>query len=288
MTDQTTETSDSTVTGDQQTQQQTTDWRSSLPEELRDAPFFKEAAGPNDALKQIQNAASYMGNSLRIPGENAGEDDWKAFNQKLVEKVPGLMPKPGQENMEEVYAALGRPDKPEGYVYEPPEDVDLPTDYEAFAKVAHKHGLSQAQFKGLLDDVVGQSREQVEIAQAEHNQEMKDLNNEWGMAYDKNVSAVKNFLKLTDAPEGIQNLIEEGAMSAAELKWIHSIATATKSPTELATHQSNSTVMTPQEARNQIQEILNNSDHPYWKPNDPRNRDAIDKMVQLQRMANAS
>lgn len=284
MTDTVTETNETEAP----TQQTSTDsWVDSLPETLREAPFLSKAESPEKALQELQNAAGHLGNSLRLPSEDASEEDRKAFYDRLSEKVPGLMPKPTEENMEEFYKALGRPENPDDYNYEPPEGKEVPGDFESFAKVAHKHGLTQEQFRGVLNDVLSGQWEQAEIAESEQNQEMSQLSQEWGQAFDQNLSAVKNFLRLTDAPEGVVDLISEGAMSPAEIKWLHSIASSTKSPTELVTQQTQQeTALTPSEARTRIQEMMNNPEHPYWNATDPRHQDAIQKMLKLQKAAN--
>jgi hypothetical protein len=265
-----------------------TDWRESIPEQFREAPFFKDAKTPDEALQHISNAASYMGNSIRIPGPDASDADRQSFYQKLTEKAPGVMPKPDGTNMEQVWNSLGRPSDPKEYRFDPPDGTEIPGDFESFAQVAHKHGLTQDQFKGVLNDIVTQQVTQSETLQAQQNEEMKALSIEWGLAFDNNLSAVKNFLRLTDAPEGIVDLIAEGAMSPAEIKWIHSIATQTKSSTELANQGqgNNSGMLPPAEAKDRIQEILNNQDHPYWRADDPRHHDAVKKMVELHKMAN--
>jgi len=263
------------------------DWRESIPEQFREAPFFKDAKTPDEALQHISNAASYMGNSIRIPGPDASDTDRQAFYQKLTEKAPGVMPKPDDSNMEQVWNSLGRPTDPKGYQFTPPEGSEAPPDLDSFAQTAHKYGLTQEQFKGVLGDIVQQQTTQSETMQAQHNEEMRALNKEWGMAYDTNLSQVKNFLRLTDAPDGIVDMISEGVMSPAEIKWIHSIASQTKSSTELANHQGTSNgALPPAEARDRIQEILNNNDHPYWNASDPRHADSVQKMVELHKMAN--
>lgn len=257
------------------------DWRETLPEPLRDAPFIKAADDPDKALQEIQNAASYMGNALRIPGEDASEEDRAAFYSKLQEKVPGLMPKPTDENIQELYDYL-RPKSPDEYKFEAPEGREIPSDFEAFSKVAHKHGLSKQQFEGLLKDILEPQWEQQDSLAADQAQAMKELGKDWGAAYDQNMSMVKNFLRLTDAPEGIVELLSEGAMSPEEIKWIHSVAKATKSDTELANQEvQNPAAVTPDEAQARISEILNNPDHAYWNAADPGHQRAVRKVLEL-------
>ncbi len=261
----------------------TVNWTDTLPEGFADAPFIKAAKTPEEAIAAIQNAATYMGNSIRVPGEDAGDEDRQSFYAKIMEKAPKLMFRPDDESMDEFYNSMGRPEDPSKYELEVPEGKELPSDFGDFSKLAHKIGLSNKQYKELMSGVLEQqwgNEEQVEVTQAEETKQLKD---KWGKAYDVNLSTVKNFLRLTDAPEGIVDLISEGAMSATEMEWLNSIATMTKSKVELAEHEDTiPPVMTPGEAQDKIQEMLNNKEHPYWVAQDPRHKGAVQKMIQLQ------
>lgn len=266
---------------------ESTSWVDALPEQFRDAPFIGKADSPETALQAIKDAASYMGQSIRIPSDDASQEDRQAFYQKLTEKAPGVMIKPSDENMDQFYNSLGRPATPNEYNYEPPEGQDAPEDLSGFAEVAHKHGLTQEQFRGIIGEVVGSQHQANEIAASQQREEMKSLSKEWGLAFDGNITAVKNFLRLSDAPEGIVDLITEEAMSPAEIKWLHSIATSTASPTELVQQQTTQEAeLTPYEAKNRIAEMMNNPEHPYWNATDPRHKDAIDTMLKYQKAAN--
>lgn len=266
----------------------TGDWRSTLPEGFGEASFIKGADSPEAALTAINNAASHMGNSIRIPGEDASEDARNDFYGKILEKAPNLMPKPSEDNMDAFYASIGRPGKPDEYNFEAPEGREIPDDFAAFAEAAHKNGLTQDQFRGVLGEILGSAWEGSDAVEAAQAEEMKGLKTEWGQAFDQNIDQVKNFLRLTEAPEGIMDLVENGAMSPTEIQWIHSIATKTASSTELA-KQTTTTVpnmLTPGEAQEKISEMLNNSEHPYWNNSDIGHKRAINRMVELQRMAN--
>ena len=49
-------------------------WKDALPEALRDAPYFKKAETVDQVLADLQGAAAWQGNSLRIPGPDATPD----------------------------------------------------------------------------------------------------------------------------------------------------------------------------------------------------------------------
>lgn len=265
---------------------QNVNWRDSLPETLREAPFLKAANTPEDAFEQIKNAAAHMGNSVRFPGEDASPEVKQEFLDKITAKSPELMLRPNEGNQDKFWNSLGRPESPDKYNLDLAEGEELPSDFSSFAEVAHKYGLTQDQFRGVVKEVVSGQQEQMSATEAQQKTEMSNLAKEWGQAYDQNVAQVKNFLRLTDAPEGIVELISEGAMSPQEIKWIHSVATATRSPVELATQkQEQQNALTPMEAHSRIQEMLNNHEHPYWNQTDPRHKDAVNKMLEYQSAA---
>lgn len=265
-------------------------WKDSLPEGFADAPFLKAAESPEAALQAITDAADYMGNSIRVPSENAGEEDVAAFYDKILSKAPNLMPRPDEDNMDAFYKSVGRPDKPEEYSYEAPDGKEVPEDFSTFAAVAHKHGLSQTQFRGILGDLLGPQWAAMETAENDQKEALSALAGEWGFKFDEHMNTVKNFLRLTDAPAGLVELISEGAMSTDEIKWLHNIASQTKSQVELNKQPASQPegLLSPEEARMQISEMLNNPDHPYWVATDPAHQAAVQKMLKLQQMANPS
>jgi hypothetical protein len=269
---------------------ETPSWNEGLPEGLADASFFKGADSLEGAITAVNNAAAHMGSSIRIPSEEAGAEDKSAFIAKIMEKAPSLMRKPDITDptaMSEFYQSMGMPKESAEYKIELEEGKELPSDFSGFAAMAHKAGLTNDQFKGVMTDIMAEQDTQTGINEALQRDEIKALATEWGAAYEQNMAAIKNFLLLSDAPEGLVTLLAEGTMSTNEMKWIHQVATATKSTTELNTQPNNAViVMTPSEARNQIQEMLNNQEHPYWKGADPRHNDAVSRMVELQKLAN--
>ena len=54
----------------------------------------------------------------------------------------------------------------------------------------------------------------------------------------------------------------------------------------MSTDRSTADVMTPEEAKLQISEIMNNEEHAYFNRNDPAHDLALKRMVTLQKLAN--
>ena len=83
-----------------------------LPADLQDIPFLKDAADLAEFKGRLTSAAEHMGNSMRIPGPDAGEDTWKAFDEKLSAKIPGLarIDLESEEGRAAFMKRLGQPD----------------------------------------------------------------------------------------------------------------------------------------------------------------------------------
>ena len=265
------------------------DWRTSLPEQWRNAPLIGKAESADDALAQIQNAAQYMGNSIRIPGEDAGKEDWAAFKDRLREKVPDLMVKPDvsdPDSIRDTFKALGVPEKPDDYRYDIPEGREALPGAENLRKLAHEAGITQTQFEKLVGGMQAMEYEQNDHLDVLQREDMATLQKEWGFATDQKMEAVANWLKLTDAPESIQELAASKGLSAADYVWLHGIATSTRAASELTNlpKDETQTVLSPDEAEIKIQEMLNNHEHPYWNAAHRGHKAAIERMVELQRM----
>ncbi len=118
-------------------------WKDLIPQDYRDSTLIKETASVEDLAKFAVETQRMLGNSIRIPGENASEDDQSAFRTKLAEI--GMIPK---ENA----VAFLRPEKPEDYgVKEAPANAEVlgitQADVDNLKNRAHELGLSNDQFQ---------------------------------------------------------------------------------------------------------------------------------------------
>jgi hypothetical protein len=125
---------------------------------------------------------------------------------------------PGGKEYTEFYNALGRPEAPEKY---PTPEVQLEagvTVDENLMKAArenfHKLGLSDVQFKGVLEyylnSVNGQVKAEKDSTIAAQRQADEALRKEWGQKYEMNSELARvAFAKYAD-PEFIQYATEKG------------------------------------------------------------------------------
>lgn len=265
-----------------------------LPENVKDWDEYKNAKDPESFWQQIESHRKYIGQSIRIPGPDAGKEDWEAFNKKLADKVPDLMRTPNPEDaesMEQFYARMGRPESPDKYVAPEVKDADgNPVEnfqaplLEPFKEVAHAEGLSQKAFESIVkkinDHTIAQNLEALDRLDSER----KAISDEWGAAEDKNYKIIANFAKLTDAPEHVHGLIANKEIDSATANWLLKAAKAAHDPEyrrSIEDDSFSSGAITPAEAAQQINEIMNNKQHPYWNKMDPGHRDAVAKVREL-------
>lgn len=272
----------------------TQDWRVThiADEHLRGNPAIRDFDSVEGLVKNFIDLQSHVGNSIRIPSEDAGPEAVKEFHKRLGEKVPGLMPVPNSddpESLETVYRQLGKPEAPDQYtIPDVGENVDHSTT-EKFREVAHRHGLTQKQFEGIVKDITTTNVQASEQSQAAHDAEMKDLRDkEWGVAFDDNFQLALDVAEQTDAPPELVEAIKGNKATAATLKWLHGIGKQMVGEGNSLTRDKGQGdgSMTPAEAQARISEILNNKQHAYWNISDPGHKNALNRMLDLQKMAN--
>lgn len=272
-------------------------WSDALPEDVRGWDEVKNSDVPEKFWNQMINMRSRMGSSIRIPSDDAGEEDRAAFHKKLQEKVPGLMSTPNYDDettLNDVYAKMGRP--AEAKDYKVPEFKDSKGNVlkdagkavaESLRDAAFKAGLSQKKYEELLASIVtpsiGTHERTLELQQADRTK----LAEKWGVAHERNTTTVNNFLKHTDAPEGVLKALEAGTVDSDTMTWIHSLATNTISKKSgFQSDNSDNSVMSPDEAAIKISEIRNNKAHPYNNRMDPGNASAKKFMRELYLLKN--
>lgn len=144
------------------------DWQTSLGAGYEEHKGAIEAKGwkqPGDVLKAYGELESKLGDPdslLRIPGENASDEDRAAFNKRL-----------------------GVPDAPDGYEFKRPEDVPYNDDMAAwFRETGHKlaipadklSSLHDAYFEGIIKPHLANQAEQ---RKADEKALEQELATEW-------------------------------------------------------------------------------------------------------------
>ena len=228
--------------------QDPTNWKASVSDDLKAHPAFEKFKEPGDVFKSYVELEKKVGaKGVIVPGESA---------------------KP--EEMETFYNALGRPEKAEGYKFDPIEnlhpDIQLTPEANAnFAKMAHSHGLTVKQAQGLYKDFFGNASvarvKQDEAAGAAKHEAEKALRTEWGAEYDNNLNKAKRLITKFGGADASEAFGEIGN-NPKVLKTLASIAAKFS---EDGFVKGNEMVDSErQNAQQRLTDIMLNKDHPYW------------------------
>lgn len=258
-------------------------WRDALPDDIKGNASISTFADVGQMAKSFIEMKSYQGNSIHIPGEDAGDEQRAQFIEKLINKAPNVMMKPDftdPKQSTEFYRTLGMPEKADGYEYTPPEGKQIDTNKVAqFRELAHSIGLSKTQFTDFITKITESDIADADAAIATQKNAMGELNKEWGMATKERVDAAISIAERTKAPDHVIESIKKGELAPDMVKWIHSLSVSIGNEGnnlgDLPDTQNSS--MTPAEAKEKIAEIYANPDHPFKKGD----KDAMAQMIKL-------
>lgn len=266
-------------------QQQETSWRDGIADEaLRSSPALADVTSMESLAKQFVDQQKFIGNSIRVPSDEAGDGDRQAFTDKLLKHAPNLMHRPNfddPEQSKEFYRAIGLPEDHSGYAAPEIEGLQLPEERVNFLReTAYKHNLPAKQFEGMMTDIL--------TADAVHAAQQKEtltasqtaLGQEWGMAHEGRVNAVHNMLRQMEAPEALQKAFTDGNVDGPTIKWLHTVAKQLGgSGHELTKQQGSQENMTPDEAKSRIGEIYANPKHPFMDRGHPAHQEWVRKKM---------
>lgn len=245
------------------------EWAENLPEGVREWDEVKNSDSPEKFWTQMTDMRSSLGQSIRIPGENANDDDKTAFYDKVRAKVPGLMPMPDINDktaLDAFYKTIGRPDAADGYSMPDFGDANVNTDpVKAFMPIAHTLGLTQAQFEGVVKQATESNKADATAMATAKQADIDALKTEWGEAYPERINAAKVIAEKTGAPPEVVKAAENGTLNSTTAKWLFELSKSiTPEGTNLNNDKSLDGKKTPLEAKTEIQEIYNNKEHAYW------------------------
>lgn len=234
------------------------DWRTGLPDDLKASPALKDVKDVAGLAKRFVDTQAHLGNSIRIPGENAGEPDRAEFREKLKRAAPELVHLPKDEAQRQVALReiLGVPKEPKGY--EAPKDVTLPESVlEALRAEAAEEGLSPAQFASRAKRAAGAVQAQADA----RKQREKALSSKFGLALDDTIAKALAAAEKTGAPKMIRDALEAKDVDEGTLAYFAGLAKALGAePREVGDHHRDGqrVTLTPSQASAEEAEILRN------------------------------
>jgi len=201
-------------------------WRDALSDEYKGNTSLENFKDVNDLAKSFLETKQHMSGMLRIPGEDAGDEDRAAFRQRLIEKNIGLMPTPDTTDeaaMLDIYRALGMPEDATGY-----EKIDGLSDdrFGQIAALALKAGVNKSQFKQVIGQLMEADKGIADQRISDNAAAIDQLKGEWGQAYGEKTSRVLRVAEATKAPESLISALKDGKIDAGTLRWMDSLASS--------------------------------------------------------------
>ena len=255
------------------------DWKAGLSEELQRDPSIAHIPDVETMAKSYVNAQRMVGaEKIAIPGKHGTDEEWS-----------------------QVYDKLGRPEAPDGYELEmnnvPDGMAANPELIGWFQQTAHKVGLSPQQAQMLADEyntmagvAEGSPDEAAIEAEAREQEGVRELQREYGKAFDNKVDLAKAVLqehggggllelKLSDGralgshPDLVRTFVNIGDMMKSKLG-----EDSIKGP------KSDGSI-TPGDAQKELTKIQA-PDGPYWDRNHPGHEAAVAEALRLREYVN--
>lgn len=295
-TEQQTTASDGTTTGttappDVQAPQTLRDM---IPEDLRMEPSLQDFKDVGSLAKSYVHANKMIGNSIRIPADDASDEAKEKFYNKLND-IPDII-RITPDNKEQVFSKLGKPESADGYEVNLPEELgNVDADLLARSRqAAFDMNLTQEQANKWIEYEARLASDSVAQVYTPPEEAEAALRKVWGDDYDNRFAGAQlaaqqlqerypeDYAKLMGGP--LQNnpvLLDLLAKSGKDLL----SEGAGSVPGKMVSYG-----LSPDEAKAKINEKRSDEGFmkAYYNQSHPNHRDAVAQMDELYRKANPS
>lgn len=249
-----------------------------IPVEYHNEQIFKEAPDLPTVFKVARDLNAYKGNSIRVPGPEAGEADRTEFYGKLKKHAPGLIEIPTDEAKREeaLLEHLGVPKDAKEY-----PAADLPEEVVARLRAeAKEENLTKRQFERRVE----REKKAIESSTKAQADAMKGLKTELGAAFEDRLTTAAAASKKLGADEKTVQAIKEGKAPVDSIRTYLNVAKSLGTePGDLGDHSGNGPKsLTPDEVRGRIGEIFKNP--AFMDKAHPQYRDLQDKLLEYNRI----
>ena len=239
---------------------------------LSDDPTAAKYESVGELFNAYKEASSMIGNSVRFPTKEAGEEDIAKFNQQMLDR--GFHRAPDRDDADGVRGIqqlLGMPAEAKGYEFDEVEGFESDPETEgAFKAVAHEIGLTADQANKIHNWLGSNIAEQTATSQKTAEAGMQSLKGEWGQAFDHKLAQAKNAAHmLEDRVPGISEYFDKMAEQGQDADMIRLMDVFAEMSGETGAQlpPGVSQGLTPREAQQRIEDAQNNPDH--WWHKDP-------------------
>lgn len=257
-----------------------------LSEELKGNPSLKDFKDVNSLAKSYTHAQSMLGKSVRIPGEDAGQEQVDKFYDDL-QKVPNVA---RLDNKDDVYNKLGRPESADKYQLDVDESQVDPNAINSFKQTAHQLGLNNQQLNEIVKFDTQRTQQQQEQAMEYAGKAEKALKDTWGNDFNNRLNGAKEAVKQYSEkfPDFAKDLTDGSNPMANNPIVIAALSELHKSMQEKGTVSPSSGIQygtSADDAKEQISEIRGNKQHAYWDVGNPAHSQAVQKVNKLYQLA---
>ncbi len=259
------------------------EWMDNLPETMRDNESLKKFDSVEALATSYTNLESLKGNSIRIVGPDASDDDRAETYQKVMKHMPELILRPNPDNaeqMKEFHQMLGVPDELDGYSG---EGIDLNDQIMGeLRQLAKDTNMSKAQWNkyiAKMNEMQSYTTQQKEDTRTRMGAELKT---EWGMAFEDRYAVVEKHLAENPDLGSIDQMTPE------QIRGHYSVARSLTGVAQAHNQPAPTGKITPAEALSQLTEVRNNPLFMDGYSNMPEHKRLVAKSIELMQLADPS
>jgi len=258
-----------TVTPSTTQSTQPVSWKNSISEQYRTNPNIEKFTEIDALAKSYINAVSMIGtDKIPLPGKTATDEQWN-----------------------EVYNKLGRPESPDKYKLELKTDV-APVDetvIRGFAENAHKLGLNNRQAQGILEfyksTLESSAKEMSVNMEYAQEQAANELRSEWGRAYEDNLKKASAVAKTYLEPELLDTQLRDGSRLGDNPKIIKAFANIANLLSEdKIVGAEGEGVMQARDIEGEIRQLTTDKKGAYWNKMHPDHSKVVNQVLALREL----
>jgi len=244
-------------------------WKEAISEEYRSNPNIEKFTELDALAKSYINAVSMIGtDKIPLPGKTATDEQWN-----------------------EVYNKLGRPESADKYTLEFKTDV-APVDenvIKVFAQNAYKLGLNNKQAQGILEfyksTLEGSAKEMSVNMEAAQASAANSLRSEWGKSYDENLRRASNVAQTYLEPELLDTQLRDGSRLGDNPKIIKAFSNIANllSEDQIVGSESDN-ILQGRDIEKEIEELTTDRQGAYWNKMHPNHNKVVNQVLALREM----
>jgi hypothetical protein len=240
-----------------------------MPDDIKNEPLLRNFTNVEALAKTAVNQARLVGrDKVALPTQNSTQDELDQF-----------------------YGKLGRPDSHDQYKFDYsegfPEELANEDMEKSFREAAHKAGLSQGQFEKIMkwneETSLQMTESQQQQQQSTFEQAQRELKQEFGNAYDDRIDLARRTAETFDLTDTLVEMQLDN--DPRMIKALTKIGSSLSEDKIVGTPVSNGG-LSPDDAKQEINQILGDSSHPYHNRNHPGHEQAVNKVNKLFQSAN--